>query len=114
MSIKRVYADADGADGMRILVDRIWPRGLTRDAAKVDLWLKEVAPSGELRKWFGHDPDRWAAFQERYRAELAGSAALAELRGIVAGQKAVTLVYAARDEARNNAVVLRQVLAEEA
>ena len=109
ISIKRVYEPASRADGKRILVDRIWPRGLTKAEAGVDLWLKEVAPSTELRKWFGHDPEKWAEFQKRYRAELQGNPVLAELRALSA-QGAVTLLYAARDEAHNEAVVLQKLL----
>ena len=108
-TLKRVYEPATSADGMRILVDRLWPRGLSKDKAKVDHWLKEVAPSTELRKWFGHDPEKWAEFQKRYRAELQGNPVLAELRALSA-QGAVTLLYAARDEAHNEAVVLQKLL----
>ena len=105
--------DAPGADdGSRILVDRLWPRGLARAPAKIDLWLKEIAPSDALRRWFGHEPTRWEAFAVRYRAELsANSAPLAELIHLcLAGP--VTLLFAAHDAQRNNAVVLRDVLRE--
>jgi len=106
ISLKRVYAKPAPDDGMRILVDRIWPRGMKKEEAKIDLWLKDIAPSTELRKWFGHDPERWSGFQARYRAELEGSEALAELRKLSRKGK-VTLVYGARDEKHNNALVLR-------
>lgn len=108
--IKRAYAPADAADGRRILVDRLWPRGVSRDGLAVELWLKEVAPSTELRKWFGHDVAKWPEFQSRYRAELDGSEAFAELEQAARGHT-VTLVYAARDVEHNNAVVLQQLLA---
>lgn len=110
VAIKRVYEAAASSDGKRILVDRIWPRGVTKAAADLELWLKEIAPSAELRKWFGHDPEKWKAFQEKYEAELEGSAALSELRSL-ARQGPITLVFAARDEAHNNAVVLKKILA---
>lgn len=107
--IKRVYEAPDAADGKRVLIDRLWPRGLTKQKAAVDLWLKDIAPSAELRKWFGHEPAKWPQFQQRYRAELKGSAALAELKALVAQGK-VTLVYGAKDEQHNDAVVLQQLL----
>lgn len=108
--IKRAYEPADAGDGRRILVDRLWPRGVSRDDLAVDLWLKEVAPSAELRKWFGHEAAKWPEFQRRYRTELDGSEAFAELEQAARGHK-VTLVYAARDVEHNNAVVLQQLLA---
>jgi uncharacterized protein YeaO (DUF488 family) len=104
--IKRVYDDAAESDGTRVLVDRIWPRGLTKERAAVDVWLKEIAPSTELRKWFGHDPARWKEFQSRYRKELdRNTDALTQLREIIA-RGPVTLLYGARDEAHNDAVAL--------
>ncbi|MFN8473818.1 MAG: DUF488 domain-containing protein [Anaerolineae bacterium] len=107
--IKRVYEPPAAEDGARILVDRVWPRGLTKEAAHIDAWDKDVAPSTELRKWFGHDPARWDEFRRRYEAELAGNERLAEL-----AEKAraadITLVYGARDTEHNQAVVLREVL----
>ena len=108
---KRIYEDALPGDGFRILVDRIWPRGLRKDDAGVDLWLKEVAPSTELRRWFGHDPARWEEFQSRYSAELNDRPeALAPLRRITAERSPVTLLYAARDGDHNNAVALKAFL----
>ena len=108
--IKRAYEPAAGADGTRILVDRLWPRGVSKATLAVARWIKEIGPSDALRRWFGHDPDRWAEFQRRYKVELAKqSALLAKLRGL-ARQSRLTLVYAARDEAHNNAVVLRDTL----
>jgi uncharacterized protein YeaO (DUF488 family) len=109
ISLKRAYEPPAETDGTRVLVDRLWPRGVTKSKAKIDLWLKDVAPSTELRKWFGHDPERWPEFQKRYRAELKGNPALSELRE-QSRQGNITLVYAARDELHNDAVVLKQVL----
>jgi uncharacterized protein YeaO (DUF488 family) len=109
--VKRVYDVPSPDDGVRVLVDRLWPRGLKRETAKIDLWLKDVAPSDELRRWFGHDPNRWAQFQKRYRAELAQNAEpVAALRELVKGRKPLTLLYAAKDIERNNAIVLRDFL----
>jgi len=105
--IKRAYDPPAPEDGVRVLVDRLWPRGLKRDEAKIDLWLKDVAPSAELRRWFAHDPAKWPGFQERYRAELAGNAALDELRALMSQGKPVTLLFAAKDAEHNNAVVLQ-------
>ena len=112
IELKRVYEPADKADGARILVDRLWPRGVSNEEAALDAWLKDLSPSTELREWFGHDPDKWAEFRRRYFAELEGeaeTAALAELRGWVKKGR-VTLLYAAHDEAHNNAVALRDYL----
>jgi uncharacterized protein YeaO (DUF488 family) len=108
--IKRVYEDAVKADGYRILVDRIWPRGIKKEDAQVDKWLKEVAPSTELRKWFNHEPEKWKEFIKKYKAELKGSEALKELRADVREHKTVTLLYGAKDEERNQAVVLADVV----
>ncbi len=107
--LKRAYETPSAADGTRVLVDRLWPRGLTKARAAVDLWLKEVAPSTELRQWFGHDPEKWTEFKRRYRTELKDNSALSELAAL-ARRGRVTLVYAARDELHNAAVVLKQVL----
>ncbi|EID33620.1 PF04343 family protein [Prevotella sp. oral taxon 306 str. F0472] len=110
MKLKRVYLPAEETDGYRILVDRLWPRGISKEKAKIDLWLKEVAPSNELRKWFGHDPERFNEFTERYKAELQASGALEELRQAIQEHPDVTLLYAAHDEQHNNAVVLQELL----
>ena len=107
--IKRVYEPAAEADGTRVLVDRVWPRGITKEKAALSEWLKDVAPSTELRQWFGHDPARFEAFRERYRAELEGNAALDDLRRL---KGTVTLVYGAHDETHNQAVVLKELLEE--
>lgn len=110
IAIKRAYDPPEERDGVRVLVDRLWPRGVTKEAAKIDRWVKAVAPSGELRKWFGHDPARWVEFRRRYLAELAGQAdAVAELRKLARGGT-VTLVYAAKDTEHNDAVVLKELL----
>jgi uncharacterized protein YeaO (DUF488 family) len=109
--IKRAFEKPSGDDGLRVLVDRLWPRGLRKDDAAIDLWLKDLAPSAELRIWFGHDPGRWEEFRRRYLAELAlKTALLDELRRSAAGRR-LTLIYAAKDEAHNQAVVLRDLLA---
>lgn len=110
LRLKRAYEAAESSDGLRILVDRLWPRGLSKDKAALDDWLKDIAPSTELRRWFGHDPERWKEFQRRYREELKQHGeALEHLRGL-AKKKTVTLVYSAHDEEHNDAVVLKEVL----
>lgn len=110
IKIKRAYEPYDTSDGKRILVDRLWPRGLTKEAAKIDVWLKEIAPSAELREWFGHDPEKWQQFQKRYTAELdANHEVVATLRAELAAGPA-TLVYSAKDEQHNDAVVLQAYL----
>ena len=106
-----MYDHPSDADGTRILIDRLWPRGLSKKDAQVDRWLKEVAPSTELRKWFGHDPEKWAEFKKRYRAELRDNPALAELVE-VAREGDITLIYAAKDQERNHAIVLEEILAD--
>ncbi len=108
--IKRVYDEPDREDGTRILVDRLWPRGLTKEKAKVDLWLKDVAPSTELRKWFAHDPAKWTEFQTRYRDELKKNKDQLSLLKQEASKGTVTLVYGARDQEHNEAVILQQLL----
>jgi uncharacterized protein YeaO (DUF488 family) len=110
IAIKRIYEPASRSDGLRVLVDRMWPRGIKKDGAKIDLWLKDVAPSTALRRWFGHQPERWEAFRERYAAELSDNAALTQLRQLASKTTDVTLLYSARDEDRNQAVVLAELL----
>ncbi len=110
ITIKRIYEPASKADGYRILVDRLWPRGIKKEEAHIDQWLKEVAPSNELRKWFHHEADNWEEFVAKYRAELHGSPALEELRAIVHVHKTVTLLYGAKDEEHNQAAVLLELL----
>ncbi|HHY54335.1 MAG TPA: DUF488 domain-containing protein [Chloroflexi bacterium] len=109
MKLRRAYAPPTEDDGYRVLVDRLWPRGISKTNARIDLWLKEVAPSTELRQWFGHDPEKWAEFKKRYRAELKNNPAWAELQAL-AQQKELTLVYAAKDQLHNEAVALKQLL----
>lgn len=110
LQTKRIYEPKAASDGQRVLVDRIWPRGVSKTAAALDLWLKDVAPSTELRKWFAHQPERWAEFQRRYFLEIGTSAALAELRALKEAGP-VTLLYAARDTDHNEAVALAAFLA---
>ena len=106
--IKRVYEQPDKRDGRRILVDRLWPRGLTKEKACVDLWLKDIAPSTALRKWFGHDPDKWEAFKERYLAELKTNREPIRLLKQELDKGDVTLVYGAKDKEHNEAVVIQE------
>jgi uncharacterized protein YeaO (DUF488 family) len=110
LAIKRVYDGAAPGDGQRVLVDRIWPRGLRKEEAAVTVWLRDVAPSTALRQWFGHEPAKWDEFRQRYNKELAANPAVAELRAIVAKGK-TTLLFAARDTEHNNAVVIKLFLA---
>ena len=110
IKIKRAYAPAEETDGYRILVDRLWPRGISKEKAKIDLWLKSVAPSSDLRKWFGHVPERFPEFTKRYKAELAESGALDDLRKVLSEHPDATLLFAAHDEDHNNAVVLKELL----
>ncbi len=110
--IKRAYEPASAEDGRRFLVDRFWPRGIKRDTLAADAWLKEVSPSAELCKWFAHDPDRWEEFERRYRQELQSRADMLEPLLEAARKGDVTLVYGARDERHNQALVLRKVLEE--
>ena len=111
--IKRVYDEPAADDGERILVDRLWPRGISKEKAAFDEWMKEVAPTSELRKWFDHRPERWDEFKERYRAELQGNPAVEALRARVAAGR-VTLLYGSRNREFNHAAVLADFLAEKA
>ncbi len=110
VKIKRVYDAPDGDDGTRILVDRLWPRGLTKERACVDVWLKDIAPSTELRKWFGHDPAKWEQFRERYHRELEANVNLVSLLKEKLKGGAVTLLFAAKDAEHNEAVALQEWL----
>lgn len=110
IGIKRVYSQADKSDGFRVLVDRVWPRGMTKEEAAVDLWMKDIGPSTELRKWFDHKVERWEEFRTRYRAELKGKADLLKELREHGSRQALTLVYSAHDEAHNQAVVIKEVL----
>lgn len=113
VAIKRVYEQPSALDGKRVLVDRLWPRGLRKTEARVDLWLKDLAPSDSLRKWFGHRPEYFTSFRKRYLHELSQAEALSaleQLYRVAAGARQVTLVYGAKDEQHNNAVVLKELL----
>lgn len=110
LRLKRAYEPPAPSDGVRILVDRLWPRGVSKEEASLDEWEKDIAPSTELRKWFGHDPARWAEFQRRYRAELQQHDDILKHIRALAKTHTVTLVYSAHDEEHNDAVVLKDVL----
>jgi uncharacterized protein YeaO (DUF488 family) len=110
IKLKRAYEPASKGDGLRILVERLWPRGVSKQKAQIDLWLKDLAPSTELRQWYGHDPARWPLFRKRYLAELKGQGDLLALLKYVTEERAVTFVYAASDEERNSAVALKELL----
>lgn len=111
IKLKRAYDEAAKNDGFRVLVDRLWPRGVSKDDADIDLWIKDLAPTDELRKWFGHDPDKWSEFHTRYTKELdALGDALEPLRDAVKKHGTVTLVFGAKDTEHNNAVTLKDYL----
>lgn len=109
IDIKRIYEPYQKADGLRIFVDRLWARGLTKEEAHIDVWLKEVAPSNELRTWFNHDPAKWTAFKKRYKTELKDSEALEQLQKYAASQH-VTLLFGAKDTIHNQAAALKEFL----
>jgi uncharacterized protein YeaO (DUF488 family) len=110
VKLKRAYEPAAKEDGFRILVDRLWPRGISKEKAAIGLWLKDIAPSTELRKWFGHDPEKWSEFQKKYRAELKQNKEPLEILEEHANKGPVTLIYAAKDEEHNEAQVLAKLL----
>lgn len=110
LKMKRVYEDAEDEDGFRVLTERLWPRGVSKERAKLDLWMKKVAPGNDLRKWFDHDFEKWDEFKDRYRKELYGSEAINELMDIIHQNKNVTLVYASKDEEHNSTAVLKELL----
>ncbi len=110
IKVKRIYEAADPKDGVRILVDRVWPRGMTKEAARIDVWLRDVAPSTPLRKWFGHDPALWNEFRKRYFAELDQNIGLVEEILGNAAKKSVTLLFGAKEQEHNNAVALKEYL----
>jgi len=112
VKLKRAYERPSSADGIRVLVDRLWPRGIKKANANIDHWIKELAPSTELRKWFGHDPTRWQEFRRRYAAELRQHEDQVDRLRDLARAGLITLVYAAHDEAHNDAVVLRDILVD--
>ena len=114
INLKRAYEPPAPEDGFRVLVERLWPRGLKKEAVALDLWLKDVAPSPELRRWFGHDPARWEEFRRRYRVELADQPAAVKVLREKLGQGKVTLVYGSRDQEHNAAVALKAFLEDEA
>jgi uncharacterized protein YeaO (DUF488 family) len=114
LHVKRVYEDPETSDGERILVDRIWPRGISKDKARLSNWRKDHAPSNDLREWFGHEPDRWEEFKERYRAELEEAGKMGDLRDIAerTGEENVTLLFGAKDTKHNNARALEAFVGE--
>ncbi len=111
LGVKRVYEKRDITDGKRILVDRLWPRGVKKSTQNVDMWLKEVSPSDELRKWFSHEPEKWEEFKSRYRKELMGNKKFEELVEMVK-KNDITLIYSAKDTLYNNAVALAEFIKE--
>lgn len=110
VKIKRVYEEYSPDDGFRVLVDRLWPRGISKEKARLDLWLKEVGPSNELRKWFNHDPDKYQEFKKRYFSELGKNPVADGLKKIASQHKTITLLYSAHDEQHNQATALKEYL----
>jgi uncharacterized protein YeaO (DUF488 family) len=111
IQVKRIYDKPAKKDGYRILVDKLWPRGLTKEKAEIDLWLKEIAPSNELRKWFSHDPEKWNEFRKKYKAELKEKSDLIkEIKKLEARKKTITLLFSAKDESYNNAIALMELM----
>lgn len=111
IKVKRIYDPLDTADGCRVLVDRLWPRGLAKEKAAIDYWFKDLAPSNELRRWYGHDPDKWDEFRKRYRAELdANPSVLEPLTRLMETERTITLLFSSREEKFNNAFALAEIL----
>lgn len=110
IKIKRIYDEPSNTDGYRVLVDRVWPRGLTKEKADIDVWLKDVGPTTALRKWFNHEVDKWPQFVLKYKAELTANAALQTLKEICTKHKTVTLLFGAKDVEHNQAVVLQKII----
>lgn len=114
VQIKRIYEDANQEDGVRVLVDRVWPRGMSKEKANLDYWMKEIGPSSDLRKWFGHDPEKFTAFKEKYKDQLSNGQQqdeLSKLKNVTKeNNKNVTLLYSAKDKKHNQAVVLKEIL----
>lgn len=110
LKMKRVYEDALPEDGYRVLTERLWPRGVSKERANLDQWLKAIAPSHELRKWFDHDHEKWEEFKERYRRELFGSEAVGEMLEIIHNNDTVTMVYASKDEEYNSTALLKEFI----
>ncbi|MCL5789722.1 MAG: DUF488 family protein [Candidatus Thermoplasmatota archaeon] len=113
LKLKRIYEPYSKDDGFRVLVERLWPRGMSKEKAHVELWLRNIGPSNELRKWFNHDTNKWEEFQKRYLHELENNIALDKLKSIVSMQRNVTLVFSSQNEENNNAVVLYNLLAKQ-
>ncbi len=110
IKLKRIYIKPEKSDGFRILVDRLWPRGVSKGKAALDLWLKDITPSDKLRKWFGHDPKKWETFQKKYKSEImANKESFSQLRGIIKKKRNITLLYASRDGEHNEAIVLKNL-----
>ncbi|TGM97207.1 DUF488 domain-containing protein [Leptospira dzoumogneensis] len=112
IKIKRVYESPSKEDGKRILVDRLWPRGISKEFGKIDLWLKEISPSNELRKWYGHDPEHWAEFKKRYWAELKSNPEGLEKLKVSLDEKVVTFLYSSKNLEYNNAIALKEFLSK--
>lgn len=111
VKLKRIYEEPENSDGYRVLVDRLWPRGVSKVEAKLDLWLKDIAPSNELRQWFDHDPEKWSEFQRKYKLEIIDNeSTFKELKSIIQKHKVVTLLYGAKNEEYNQAVVIKSLL----
>ena len=110
IKLKRAYEAAAEEDGFRVLVERLWPRGLTKERARIDLWLKDIAPSPELRKWYGHETEKWEQFRQRYRKELSARKDLVDMLKQKSGERTVTFVFAARDERHNSAAALKEFI----
>jgi len=111
IAVKRIYEDPAATDGCRVLVDRLWPRGLSKEKAAIDHWLKDLAPSNELRRWYAHDLDKWDEFRRRYRAELeTNPGAVEPLRKLLESERKVTLLFSAKNETHNNAIALSEIL----
>lgn len=110
VNIRRIYEEPSASEGYKVLVDRLWPRGIKKEKAGIDVWLKEAGPSNELRKWFNHEVDKWPEFSKKYKEELKANPVFKELKKIVKEHKTVTLLYSAKDEEHNQAVVLRNLL----
>jgi uncharacterized protein YeaO (DUF488 family) len=108
--IRRIYEPIETSDGFRILVDRLWPRGVKKENAHLDLWMKEIAPSTALRKWFNHEPEKWEVFRSKYQTELKGSAALKELSTLTKKHKVITLLFSAKDPVHNQAAAIKKIM----
>lgn len=110
IQIKRIYEEPSSTDGARVLVDRLWPRGVSKEKAALDLWLKDIAPSSDLRIWFNHDPERFTEFSHKYAEELSNNPVVESIRELVKGSDTITLLYAAKDPKVNHAIVLQEFL----